>query len=89
MHCQFSQPDQQLRWFSESELSDWGFDSPARLVVTDLVSGAAQAKNCSEEQFAAIIFLAIVGDEHPQSAAMYEIAAPIADLFDKEFRPIP
>ena len=91
MHITLNQADQYIRWFDEEELSDLGADMPARLVVTDTTTGEAQAVDCTATQFAAVMFLALVGeDAGPKiTELMYEIAEPAVTALPNNLRPIP
>ena len=91
MHIALNQAYQHIRWFDEEELSDLGADLPARLVITDTTTGETQAANCTTAQFAAIVFLALVGEDAgiDITAAMYEIAEPAIVALPNNLRPIP
>ena len=61
------------------------------LSITDTVTKAAEVIKCNAAQSAAIIYLAINGDDGPEEiiSAMYAIAEPLVAHLPQNLRPIP
>jgi len=59
------------------------------VTFNDNPTGQQQSKMLNSEELAAILFLAVEGDEHPQSALLYPIAEKALEDINPVLRPIP